>query len=389
MINKTTRLHLTIIFFISILSSFILSLGFYLFAPKTLETHFPHGSNEVLERNYDGPIYVVLSEALYDQKKLESIGFNKLNPSYYANHFPLLPILIRLGHEITGLNSYLILIIISWFSAGLSACVFYLLVKKRRFSKQPFLLSFLYLFLPPRWLAVRSVGGTEGLFNLLVLLSLYFWYEKKYLLVSFLLILIVLTRPPGIIIFLSFTLISLYQWHKSTDKISFFRKLVKERWSLITAPLALAGLFYFFKIKFGSFWAYFQTGTGTNIHLRLIPFATVLDYNTPMAEGFLFLLAIFSIGIYLLWKQNLKTLAIFSLPYLIFQFFMTVDDIYRYIILIAPFCLIIGYQKLTQYKVFKYFFILFLIGTYIYTFSLLPRRMFHYWDYAVLRLLTN
>lgn len=384
--KKNNFQDIILIWVVSLFSSFLIALFFYLFPPAVLEKHVPHGSNEVLERNYDGPIYVVLAKTLYNPKQLTKIGFNKLPVSYFANHFPLLPIIIRLFSSITN-NYFRSMISINWLSAALFSTIFYLFLKRFKISNNPLLLSLASLFIPPRWLAVRAVGGTEPLFLLILIISLYLWFDKKFILSSLFAVLLVLIRPPGIVFFFSFLAIIIFEYQKAKDKKSYLIKIIKEKWLLLLMPLSLLGLFFFFQSIFGNFWAYFQSGTGTNVHLKPIPFAPVLNFNTPVVEGFLYLLVIYLLGIYLLWQQKQKQLALFSLIYLIPNFFMVVDDIHRYLIPIAPFCLIIGYQKIIKHKAFKYFFFLFLIGTCIYTLSLLPNRMFHYGDYASLRVL--
>jgi len=372
---------------VSITSSVLISLFFFFFPPLNFEKHVPHGSNEVLERNYDGPIYVVLAKTLYNQIELQEINFNSLPTNYYANHFPLLPTLIRLT-SLTG-NYFRSLILINWIFAALFAACFYFFLKKFKISEYPLFLSLISLFIPPRWLAVRTVGGSEPVFLLILIICLYYWFEKKYAIASIFMIFLVLTRPPGFFFFFSFLALILYQWHNQNFKTAKLLKIIKEKWTLILMPLTILGLFLFFKFSFGDFWAYFKSGTGTNVHFQWIPFASVLNYNSPVSEGFLYLFAVYVAGIYLLWKQNQKQLAIFCLVYLIPNFFMYVDDIYRYLIPISPFCLVIGYQNLFKQRVFRYLFPLFLIGIYIYTLNLLPNRMFNYDDYAKLRIIIN
>jgi len=383
--KKVNFKDIFIICFISFFSSFVITLFFYLFPPKTLETHVPHGLNEVVERNYDGPLYVVVAKTFYNLKTLEKINFNNLPPIYFSSHFPLLPLLIKIITYLTG-NYFRSLILIAWISSALFTVIFYLFLKKFKLTNQPLLLSLVSLFLPPRWLAVRTVGGTESLFMLILIICLYFWLSKKYFYSLFGSIFLVLSRPPGLWCFFSFLAVTFYDYLISKNKKQTLLKIIKERWALIFMPLTIVALFLFYQKCFGDFWVYFKTNSGTNIHFKNLPFAAVLGYNSPVAEGFLYLFGIYLVGIFILWKQNQKQLALFSLVYLIPNLFMQVDDIYRYLIPISPFCLIIGYQKLILHKAFKYFFLFFLIGIYIYTLSLLPRRMFHYWDYANLRL---
>lgn len=379
--------NLFIITAVSLATSVVIILFYVLFPPSNLELHMPHGTNEVIERNYDGPIYIVIAQTLYNPQQIKFLNFNHLAPSYYANHFPLFPILVRLLSEITN-NYFHSAIVITWASTILFTFVFYLMLKKYKLSQHPLKLALLSLVLPPRWLAVHTVPGTEPLFSLLVILSFYFWTEKKYFIASLFVVLLTLTRPPGILFVLCFLAIIIYEFIHSTDKIAYFWQTIKSKWGLLLSPVALVGLFYFFQLNFGSFFAYFNTGTGTNVHLKPFPFAFVVGYNTPLSEGFLYLSLIYAIGVYLLWQQKQQKLALFCLVYLIPNFFMFVDDIYRYLIPISAFILI-PYQKLFEHKLFTYLFPFFLLGIYLYTFSLLSLRMFPYDDYARLRIFSS
>ena len=388
--GKANIKHIALIWFVSLFSSFIIAFFYSVFPPASLEKHVPHGSNEVLERNYDGPIYVLLAKTLYKKQLIEEINFNKLPFIYYANHFPLFPILIRLISFIT--NSYFrAMILLSWLSTALFTTFFYFFLKKFKITNQPLLLSLISLFIPARWLAVRTVGSTEPLFLLLLIISLYLWFDKKYFLSSIFASLLVIIRPPGIIFFFSFLTILCYHFLTAKNKEQQFLQTLKQNWVLILMPLSLFVLFWFYQSIFKNFWAFFQAARTTTANsFKLMPFSATIGYNTPMAEGFLYLYAIYIIGIYLLWRQKQKQLAIFSLVYLI-PFFLIgfTDDLFRFFLPISPFCLIIGYQKIIKHKTFKYFFLFFLIGIYIYTLSLLPNRMFHYWDYADLRVIVK
>lgn len=384
--SKVNFKDIFIIICISFLSSFVLTFFFYLFPPKILEIHVPHGTNEVVERNYDGPIYVVLAKTLYNQEELQRINFNKLPFIYYANHFPLFPLIIRVTTIIIH-NYFRSLILLTWIPAALFTSIFYLFIKKFKLSNKPFLLAVVSLFLPPRWLAARTVGGTEPIFMLFLIIALYLWFDKKYLLASFFAALLVLVRPPGIIFFFCFLALIIFEGMRTKNKFLYFITTVKEKWPIILMPLAILGLFYFNKYVFGNFWAFFEATKGTTPNnFSFFPFASVLGYNTTLVEGFLYLFSIYIVGIYGLWRQEKKQLAIFCLIYLLPFFFITFNyDVYRFLLPIAPFCLIIGYQKIIKHKNFKFFFLFLLIGVYVYTLSLLPNRMFHYGDYANLR----
>lgn len=381
MIRKNLK-SIGLIWTVSILSSALIAAYFYFFPPGNLEKHVPHGSVEVLERHFDGPLYVVLAKTLYDPKEISKINFNGLPPEYYPHHFPLLPIIIRLTSPVTG-SYFRSLIAISWISAALFTSMFFIFIKSFKLAKNPLLLSMISLFLPPRWLAVRTIGGTEPLFLLFLITCLYFWFRKKYLLCAIPAALLVLTRPPGIIFFFGL-LIATFTVSKTKKDLV---KNLKKRWTLALMPLAILLLFSLYLLIFGSFLAYFKAPTPEQF--SFIPFSFTLNSNSPITEGYFYLFIVYLYGIYLLWKQNQKELAIISLVYLLPFMFIAVDDAFRFLLPIAPFAIIIAYQKVFAHKTFLFFAPIFLIGIYLYTIGILPNRLFIYDDYARLRLIAR
>src|SRR3989338_9695974 len=120
-------------------------------------------------RHYDGLLYVVAAKTLYNVKLISTfpidIGFD---PKYFAAHLPLYPLLIRLFAPIFNYSKSSILVNI--LSTSILALFFYYLVKQFKLTKNPILLTSVFLMLP-RFLIVRSIGAPESLFILLILLS--------------------------------------------------------------------------------------------------------------------------------------------------------------------------------------------------------------------------
>ncbi len=154
-------------------------------------------------------------------------------------------------------------------------------------------------------------------------------------------------------------------------------------------PLGLLLLFVFYKYIFDDFLAYFHAGLSAISEFKLIPFASILDNLSIRNEGYFYFFAILLFGIYKLWKDYNKDIAIICLTFFLPHLFLQHADVHRYLIPIAPFALIIAYQDIYKHKLFKIFFLFYLIGVYIYTLNLLPQNMSHYWDYANLRILTT
>lgn len=374
-----------LIFFLSIFSSFLIFSYFNSFPPKNLEVGVPHGSNEVIERNFDGPLYVVIAKTLYNPSQLKDINFNSLKPIYYANHFPLYPILIRSVSFITR-NYFRSMILLTWLISAFYSIVFYLFLKKFNLSKNPLYLTLISLFIPARWLALRTVGGVEPLFLLLLLFIFWFYFKKKYLISSFFGFLLVLVKPHGILVFVGILLTILIKNRKDLLKN---QKIIKKYGAYLLMPLGLLLLFVFYKFKFNDFWAYFHAGLSAISLFKLIPFASLLDNISIRNEGYFYFFAITLFGIYKLWKDFNKDLAIICFTFLLPHLFLQHADIYRYLIPISPFTLITAYQDIYRHRLFKIFFFVYLIGVYVYTLNVLPQNMSHYWDYANLRILTT
>jgi len=360
---------------VSFLSSFVLVLFYFYFRPTNLETHLPHGFNEVLERNYDGPLYVVIAKVGYEPKGLKEINFNGLKPDYYPSHFPLYPLLIRLSALITH-DYFRSMIALNWIFSAASAIVFYLILKEKGVAK-PVWISIIYLFLPPRWLAVRSVGASEGVFIFLLMTLALLLLKKRFLAVSIVGALLILARPPGILFFPPLLILAIVsRWPK------------KHILSLFSMPAALLALFGYYATKFGDPLIFIHNSSGTNSLLKLLPFGNLLGYVGPIPEGLIYLYVVYAIGLYLLWQQKEKLFFALSSLYFLSTLFIKVDDAWRELIPISGFVLIYAYRKLYLHKYFPVLFIGILLMIYIYTTDLLPKRIFHYVDYAKLRILT-
>lgn len=371
---RKTIIDILIIAIVSIFSSVVIIGLFKVFPPTNLEKHVPHGFNEILERNYDGPLYVIIAKLGYNPKLLDEINFNGLKAQYYPSHFPLYPMAIRMVGNVIG-DYFRASIAINWLAAFFATAVFYLILKEIKVG-HPLWLSLLSLFLPARWLAVRSVGASEGMFIMFFLLLALFWLKKRYLIAGIFGALMILTRPPGVLFIPPLIFMAFYQ------KLS-----IKQAWPILLLPLALIGLFLFYGHQYGDFLIFIHNTSGTNSLLHLIPFLSTTGYIGPVAEGFLLLYMVYFGGIYLLWKEQ-KLLAILCSVYLLSTVFIKTDDVWRELIPISPFVIVLGYHKFLTTRYFLILFIPILLGTYIYTTSLLPRRLFNYDDYAKLRMST-
>ncbi|MEK9201155.1 MAG: hypothetical protein AAB909_04250, partial [Patescibacteria group bacterium] len=221
----------------------------------------PVGMTRVHE-NFDGPYYLVVAKSWYDK---EFIGRNFSIPlplEYYAAHLPAYPLLITLISRIGHISHIWAMLVVNLAAGGVLGIAFFEIVKKMKLAHPLFLAGMMLFFWPRMW-AVRSVGSPETLFILLVLGSL-FWFEKKnYWLSGLAGAAAVLTKSPGILLFVSYLLWIKLEWLR-TKKLD-FRVL-----PIFLIPMAGLGLFWLYQIRMGDFWAYFNSGD--NIHLQFWPF---------------------------------------------------------------------------------------------------------------------
>lgn len=327
---------------------------------------------ENIYKNFDGALYVVSGKTLYNFEAIKNLNIEQgLKPIYFTAHLPLYPLMIRVFGDLIGGNlKYLkSMVLINLFFSVFLVWMFYFLLKKIKITSKPLLLSIVFLFLP-RFLVVRSVGAPETLFMFLILLSLYFFENKQYLLAGFFGGLSVVTKTPGILLFGAYCLV-------------FVERLIKEkkfdwRWlGVVLIPMGLLGVFLFYFFQTGDFFAYFKSGD--NIHL-VYPFA-VFDFKkiwvgTGWLEDIIFYYFLYGLTVYSLRKSHYRSLFYFSLVFFTAILFVQHRDISRYSLPLWPMAMI-AFEKFFNSKKFLIIFIILLIGIFLYainfaSFNLLP-----------------
>jgi hypothetical protein len=165
------RSEIVILIAVSVISSLLLYLPFALNIDAVLGVKLPVTGIQVLERYYDGPLYVVVSKTFYTPASpLYSANF--LPASYFAAHLPGYPIIIWLFS--LALSPFIAMLVANLAISAAAVVVFYLLLTRFKLVHDPFSSALLFLFFPPRWFLYRSIGASEPLFILLTLLMLYF-----------------------------------------------------------------------------------------------------------------------------------------------------------------------------------------------------------------------
>lgn len=323
---------------------------------SSLALWLPSGMNTVYE-NFDGPYYLVVAKTWYN-KALISQSFSFPLPSeYFAAHLPLYPAFIKIATIVPLVNNLRAMVGINLLFSGLAAIAIYEIAQRLKLE-HPLFLAFVWLFWWPRIWVVRSVGSPETIFVFLILVSLYCFHIKNFWLSAIAGALAVLTKSPGILLFVTYGVI-------------FLRKPNWKMWPLLLIPLSALGLFYFYQVQTGDFLAYFHSGD--NIHLQLLPFK-IFDSNQPWVGDFwledvLWIYLLGAVGIVYAMRKNL-VFGLFGAIFYASLLFVSHRDISRYALPLVPIVLF-GLSELFAKKEVRIIFVLLLAPLYFYSLNFL------------------
>lgn len=353
-------------------STFLIWIPHILKLPNFLGLDYSPGF-QTIYRNFDGLEYVFIAKTLYFPNAFAALP-QSMPAEYFAAHFPGFSLLMLATAPILGFLKSMILIPLLF--TILSTFTFYFLVRDFRLSEHPLLLSIIFLILPARWLIVHSVGSAEPIFIFFTISALYFF--MKYELASkpsyiyaatFFGILAQFTRPPGILLFFALSAYILWKTVKGhgigiTNRIT---EAITSYWPLLLIPSALLGVFYWYSIAYGDFFAYFHSGD--NIHLSFPPFQV---FNKEQAwvgeiwlEDIIYIFILGLLGGLMLLKQKLYPLAFFVLTYVGASTLVAHRDVSRYILPVFPF-VIIAFEKALTSKEFKIVLAIVALAIYLY-----------------------
>lgn len=178
--------------------------------------------------NFDGRNYLAIAERGY---------FDKGSYSLYA-FFPLYPLLIRLFHNLTGLNSLYTGLLLSFLSFFVAIYLFCALMRDTGFEKVTKVL-FLLFFFPTSFFFVSFY--TESLFFLLIISCFLFLNRKMYFWAGFAAALASATRITGLSLF-PVLFFSAYKSFKKDKKLNLF---------FLMSPLGFLAYCLFLLIKLG------------------------------------------------------------------------------------------------------------------------------------------
>ena len=361
------RSEIAILVAVSIVSSLLLYLPFALNVHAILGVQLPATGITVIERYYDGPLYAVVSRTFYAPSS-NIYGAVGLPAAYFAAHLPGYPSVIWLFSLVTApLTAMVVANLV--ISAG-TVVTFYVFTARFKLVHDPFSSSLLFLFFPPRWFLYRSVGASEPLFMLVSLLMLYALKKDAPGKATLCGVAASLTRIWGVLSFV--VLIGSWLWNK---------KLTPKRVVLALAvPASLLLLFAFYAYSLGNFFAYFAVNAGLlQIPLLLIPASSVLPQSSSAFAGewYVVLFFLYGLGIVRLYEKRFRELFLYALVMFLPLLFVFHEDISRYLLPIAPFALIIGFDELIPKKrvYFLFPFALLCVAAYLYCVAVLPTNL--------------
>ncbi len=371
----------------SIVPTFLLWAPFYLQMPAIWGIPLAKGGMQVVVSNYDGPLYLVVAKTLY-QKNLILQNFSFSLPyEYYAAHFPLFPLLIRIIATVTGYPwGMLVTTLVTSVFAHL---MFYKLAKEYVEEHHALWLTLVFALFPARWLIVRSVGSPEPLFVGAIIACMYYFRKRQYLLAGIFGAIAQFTKSPGILIFAALIVAVIVPRLHSLAITNDHKKWLKSIHPSVVfiglIPLALIAVFYLYSIQFGNFFAYFNSGD--NIHLFFPPFQ-IFNYsqpwvNTHWLEEIIFVYLLGAIGLMKLVSQKEWALSAFVGVFYTTTLFVSHRDLIRYSLPIVPF-LIIAYRKELVKREFLVGAIIILIPIFLFSFAFISNNVMPISDWGPL-----
>lgn len=315
-------------------------------------------------KHYDGAFYIIPAKTLYEVKKIDvpGVGFIlplPLSPIYFAAHLPVYPLLIRVFSYFFGyLRSMVgVNLLFSVFLGGF----FYYLVKHFKLTSKPLLLTAVFLMLP-RFLIIRSVGAPESIFIFFTILSLYFFEKEKYLFSGISGALAVMTKVPGILLFVAYGLVFIEKYIRA--------KKISLQWLyILLIPLGLFSVFTLYLIQYKDFFAFFHSGGTVPMPYPFSVFNWQAKWvGTAWLEEILFYFFLYTFTVITFFRSKHRSFFYFALVFLIGVIFVQHRDISRYSLPLWPLACI-ALEKLFTSKKFLLVLLLMLPAIYMYAWN--------------------
>lgn len=345
-----------------LISTILLWLPFLLRVQSWLGLDFTNNTFLTLYKQYDGLLYVVVAKSLYNPDIIRSLRLELLlEPIYFAAHFPLYPLFIRVGSYIFGFMKSMILVNVLF--SVLLTTFFYYFLKFFKVTSRPLALSIVFIFLP-RFFITRTTGAPEPMFMLFILMSIFFFEQKKYFFAGIFGALATLTKSPGVLLAIAYALV-------------FLERAIKEKkqdysgYPILLIPIALLAVFAWYSFQYHDVLAYFHSGD--NLHL-VFPFS-VFNYQkswvgTAWLEDALIYFFMYALTVVYLWSSKNRTFFYFSVVFFAATLFVQHRDISRYSLPLWPFACI-AFERLFTSKKFLIAAAIILPGIYLYAWNFL------------------
>ena len=369
--------RMLVILTLTIVPTILIWLPFFARFKSFWNIPLPVAGMATIVSNYDGPLYLAVAKTFYNSESLQTNYQFGLPTQYYAAHFPLFPALIKGFGTILGLPYAMLFITVA--SSFLALLFFFKLSSQFTTEKNALWLTIVFSIFPARWFIVRSIGSPEPLFLASTLASLFFFNDKKYLKAGIWGAVSILTKSPGILLFIALLLTIILPNMKklATNGIkTFINSLdLKKTWGLLLIPLGLVVVFSLYWIVLGDFFAYFRSGD--NIHLFFPPFQ-IFNYaaawvGTFWLEEIIFIYLLGAIGVYKLKNLKHKSLYYYSLIFFVSILFVAHRDIMRYALPITPLVLI-AFKDTILSKEFKIAFGIIVIPIFLYSLAFISQN---------------
>jgi Gpi18-like mannosyltransferase len=363
----------------TLIPTLLIWLPFFLRASSFWGIPLPQNGMATIVANYDGPMYIVVAKTLYDKAQIAQNFSFALPTEYYAAHFPLFPLLIKVFSPIFGFPYSMLFVTLT--SSAICIYFFHLFISDYTNEENAWWVTFLFSIFPARWLIVRSVGSPEPLFLATIIASVYYFKRKKYLLAGVWGALAQLTKSPGLLLFVAYFFIifipnikslAVASLSKISPTVTQFRKIIP----ILLIPLALLGVFFFYKIRVNDFLAYFHSGD--NIHLSFPPFQ-IFNYSAPWVGTFwleevIFVYLFGLIGLAKLIRMKETELSWFVGIFLTSIFFVSHRDIVRYALPIVPF-IFVAFAKTLRKKEYRLIVVILLIPIYLFSLGYIAQNV--------------
>jgi len=330
---------------------------------------------KILWQNFDGPNYLIVEKTWYNIEAIKTKFSSPLPVEYFPAHFPMYPAIISVFDQL--MKGPTAMLLSTLLGSVLCFLALYRYIGEFGLSKNPLWLCFVFLILPARWVALRSIGSPEPWFLLFIIMSIFYFRKNNYWLAGLFGILAQLTKSPAILLLGAYGIFVLIESIKQ-------KRILFKYWPLLIQLFAVFGLFWFYGLQTGDFWAYFHSGD--NIHLFWPPFSIFAPKGQAWVGNFwlediIWTWLIFGLGIVKLIKKNMKIEMYFAGLFFLSTLSVAHRDISRYILPIAPFVLI-GWDKTIQKKEFKIILAILTIPILLYSWNFLLNNLAPIADWA-------